>query len=76
VIESQPVPAIDLGRPVPPLARLIVWRCHSCEMPFAAESEAGLLAALDAHARYVNTTADRATDPHFFDVRADALLAS
>lgn len=52
------------------------WPCYGCERVFAAASEEALKHALDAHSRYINAHADRATDPHFDEMRLDALLAS
>lgn len=59
-----------------PLARAAAWPCHYCSFVARGATDAGIQAAMDAHARYVNAHGDRATDPHFEDVRMDALLSA
>lgn len=56
-------------------AGTLTWRCHDCDMPFAAATEGALVHAFEAHVRYVNAHGDRASDPHFADQRLDALVA-
>jgi hypothetical protein len=71
------VPAFVLatGR-VKAVGRRLVWSCHCCDYHVSAMSEAGVLAAMDEHARFVNTTVDRRVDPHFDELRLEALLES
>lgn len=52
----------------------IAWSCHCCPHPVSAVSDDALKAAMDDHARYVNATVDRTTDPHFAEHRLDALI--
>lgn len=59
-----------------PLARPAAWACLCCSFVARGATDAGIQAAMDAHARYVNAHGDRATDPHFEDVRMDALLSA
>ena len=56
------------------LVRHIEWTCHCCGHHVSAMTEAGLKDAMDAHSNYVNDTADRRTDPHFLEIRMDALI--
>lgn len=51
------------------------WFCHHCDFAPSGAPEGAVLAAIDAHWRYLNAHADRATDPHFDEARLDALLA-
>lgn len=50
------------------------WSCLCCSFVARAASEVGLPGALRAHAEYVNTHADPATDPHFEAVRMNELI--
>lgn len=50
-------------------------RCIYCEFPMRATSGPHAYAAMQEHAEYVNLTADRATDPHFEDMRLTELMA-
>lgn len=52
------------------------WPCLYCPFIARGATEVALHVAMDAHARYVNAHADRATDPHFEDVRIDGLLSA
>lgn len=73
--DSKPVPriALDQTRLLPAPFR-IEWGCLCCPFRASAVSEHALVDALDAHTAYVNTHADRATDPHFAEVRMEALI--
>lgn len=48
--------------------------CLVCGHPLVAETPDALTAAGQDHADYVNASADRATDPHFEDIRREALI--
>lgn len=48
--------------------------CLACDHPISGMSDAAIVAAMQAHAAYVNATADRATDVHFAEQRLDALV--
>lgn len=72
--DSREVPRIDLvGRHLSAPVRGY-WSCGVCDFKAIAMSEQAVGEAMDAHARYVNTQLDRATDPHFADVRLDRLI--
>lgn len=49
-------------------------KCICCEHPIVATSPGALQAAMQDHADYVNTTADRSSDPHFEDDRLTHLV--
>lgn len=57
-----------------PVERSIEWHCDYCGFVARASTERALRAAFDAHWRYLNVHADRATDNHFEGWRLDALL--
>lgn len=68
------VPQIQLVGKILPTSLPVEWSCHCCDFRLRAMSEGALEAALDAHAAYVNATKDPATDPHFAEIRLNALL--
>lgn len=48
--------------------------CLNCAFVVSAVTHRGLREAMEAHTDYVNATADRASDPHFEDLRLEALM--
>ena len=75
--EPRIVPAFVLapGR-VKAVGRRLFWSCHCCDYPVTAMSDAAVWAAMDEHATFINATADRHVDPHFHELRMEALLES
>ncbi len=74
---SQAVPAFVLANShIKAIGRRFFWSCHCCDFPVSAMSELAINTAMDEHAAFVNITKDRREDPHFHEVRMDALLAS
>ena len=55
-------------------ARLFSQPCLCCDFVANAASEAAVQHGMDAHARYLNAHADRATDPHFEEQRLNAAI--
>lgn len=73
--ESREAPRIQLqGRQLLPAPIYTHWSCEVCNFPARAVSERGVSAAMDAHQAFVNSQLDRATDPHFAELRMDRLI--
>ena len=73
-MSARRVPKIALIGDRAPATLLFHHACHLCAYPAVGRSEGAVLGAMDAHARYINAHADRTSDPHFADLRLEALI--
>jgi hypothetical protein len=72
--DSKEVPRLVLDGKLLPAPLLTEWRCLECPFVARGMSLQAVQGAMDAHVAYVNTQLDRATDPHFAEIRLDHLI--
>jgi hypothetical protein len=74
--EPKAVPRIYVDGLLLPAPLHTEWSCHVCGFPASGLSERAVSDAMDEHTLYVNRQLDRATDPHFEDLRMTQLIQS